>query len=130
MKARFWLAGAVLWAWTALAASASPKQVTVSHAANGKVVKMAVGDTLTVDLSSNPTTGFMWRDKVEGKAVRPAGEPQYHGPKAPRPGAGGRQLFSYRAVRSGAGSIRLAYSRSWEKGKPPAQTYQIKVVVR
>jgi inhibitor of cysteine peptidase len=80
-----------------------------------------VGDTLTIKLASNPSTGYSWgkpevshlqmisSDSKEGSSGR-AGEP-------------GFQTFSFKATEEGESTFTLSYFRPFEKDTPPVKTF-------
>lgn len=102
---------------------------------NGKPVQLAVGALLNIDLASNATTGFQWTvveplppclELIANRYVAPAKTPDAAGDLV---GVPGRQVFEFKAVRSGGGKLQLEYRRSWEKGVAAAQVFQVTVRV-
>ena len=118
----------LLTAGLALAPAAAAATVTVGPSANGSTRALRSGDTLVVRLPGNPTTGYRWTVTARPAALRPAGS-SYVAPPKGRLGQGGTYVFRFTA-RGGAGKLRLAYARPWEKGKPPLQTFRLAVLVR
>lgn len=107
------------------------KQFAVSDS----VIEVAKGEEFTIVLDSNPTTGYSWR------LARPLDEDilmligsEYLQPtpssKTPVMGAGGREVWSFRALSPGQAEISLEYVRAWEKGSRPAESAAFRVVVR
>jgi len=92
---------------------------------------MNSGDTLTVVLKANPTTGFKWSiEDVDVAVLREIGTAYKRDPVSGGVvGSGGK--FSARFVAGDAGqtNLRLIYSRSFEKGKPPAKLFDLRVRV-
>jgi predicted secreted protein len=101
-----------------------------------KVVETSVGKEFTIELESNRTTGYGWQlqkplDESLVKAVkneylttpRPAGE-------VPMAGAGGKEVWTFKAVRAGKTAIDFKYVRPWEADKPPAKTASFRVVIK
>lgn len=96
---------------------------------NGKIVKVCVGDTVTVSLASNPTTGFSWQ--VVGSPAPLALRSSAFASDAQAnesAGAGGTQILAFAAKEAGAATIALGYRRPWEK-VAPARTFTATVVV-
>lgn len=93
----------------------------LTEADNGKPVTLKVGDTLTVQLASNPSTGYSWKVIEDDTAVlEQVGEPQFDlGSKTPMPGAGGTETFTFRATAAGTTTLTLLYSRPWETDTTP-----------
>ncbi len=86
-----------------------------------------VGDTLTIKLVSNPSTGYRWSkpevshlqitsSDVEPGASERAGEP-------------GFETFSLKAIEAGESTLTLAYVRPFEKDKPPARTFLVFLII-
>jgi inhibitor of cysteine peptidase len=99
---------------------------------NGKTVAAQVGQQIVIKLRGNPTTGYQWSvAKLEGESVEAVGEPKYEmDPGAEgRVGAGGTYTFTFKAVKAGQAALSLRYARSWEKKKPPAETFALTVEV-
>ncbi|MCC7161812.1 MAG: protease inhibitor I42 family protein [Anaerolineae bacterium] len=94
---------------------------TLTEQDNGKPVSLKAGDTMTVQLASNPSTGYSWQVISDNAAVlEQVGEPQFDlGSKTPMPGAGGTETFTFRAVGAGTTTLTLLYSRPWERGTKP-----------
>jgi inhibitor of cysteine peptidase len=117
--------------------SATPDMVAVDESFNGQEVKIAPGGSLQVALNSNPTTGFKWElsqnsdpavlEKVSNifetpQVKRPAGEP-------PLVGAGGKEFWSFKALKKGKSVLSMEYSRPWEKGEKGANQFSLTVIV-
>ena len=47
-----------------------------------------------------------------------------------RVGGGGKYVFTFRATKAGTAKLILEYKRGWEKGKPPAKTFTLTVVIK
>lgn len=94
---------------------------TLTNSDNNSNTTLKVGDTLTVVLNSNPSTGYSWKvSAVDEKVLQPVGEPQFSlGSKTPVPGAGGTQTFTFNAVGKGKTTLTLIYVRPWETNVTP-----------
>lgn len=107
---------------------------TVTNADNGSQVNLKVGDTLSVQLTSNPSTGFSWQVvSTDDKVLQAVGEPQFSLPagSTARPGAPGTQTFTLNAVGKGQTALTLVYVRPWEKNVTPTppNTFTVQVTV-
>jgi len=91
---------------------------------------MKVGDEFVLTLESNPTTGYQWQvaDKLDGKIVRLISS-EYKAPDTKLVGAGGNEVWTFRAEGRGKTAINLIYVRPWEKDTPPAKTATVTIVV-
>jgi|SRR3954447_65999 len=79
----------------------------------GRRCTVRVGDSVTVLLPENPTTGYRWHPDVDAEALAPA-EDRYEEPDEPRGGAGTRRL-SFTAERPGTTRLHLVKKRAWEE---------------
>lgn len=135
-----WVAGGAALLFLATPAALAANKV-VTDADNGGEVHLKLGDTLTVRLSANPSTGYMWyilpKSTPLMKLVKQMeAEP---GP-AERPAAGsgesvrplGRpilQVFVFEARRPGQGVLLLHYVRSWEKPVADEERFELRVAI-
>ena len=125
------------------ACSPALKQVDVScddfykQAAISQEVAVAVGDSFTVTLCSNPTTGFLWSESAQisdlsvleqlGHEFVP---PEYKGDKPPPPGTPGQEIWTFKALKAGESTISMEYSRPWEGGEKGEWTFALTVTVK
>ena len=109
---------------------AAAASVTLTAPDSGREVALVSGQRLVVSLAANPTTGYQWA-LVNAGGLVPVGEPAYT-PDAAAPGtvgSGGTSVWTFAAERPGRGTLRLAYGRAFEPGVPPAETFEVPVVV-
>lgn len=81
---------------------------------SGRTVTAAVGDTITIWLSENPSTGYEWA-ATSSDGLQPL-ESRYEGP-SPSPasvGTSGKRVFAYEVTASGRQTVWATYERSWE----------------
>jgi inhibitor of cysteine peptidase len=94
-------------------------------------VSLKVGAVLEVRLEANHTTGYSW---VFAPAVNPVlmrqGKTVYQEHVAGSTvGAGGVELWRFKAVKAGRQGLQFEYRRPWEKGSPPAKVVTFAVIV-
>jgi predicted secreted protein len=92
------------------------------------------GQTFNLTLRSNPTTGYIWQlaETPDSGLIQLIGN-EYRGDKTGRAGlvgAGGREIWTFKAVASGETTIALKYIRPWEKDTAPAKSARFKIIVR
>lgn len=103
---------------------------TINNTANKQHFK--VGDTFSIQLRSNPTTGYRWQlvEPFDKTRLEKVGN-HYQADANPNRmvGVGGTEIWTFKALKSGQAQIQLHYVRSWEKQEPPAQVanYQIEI---
>ncbi len=74
---------------------------------------------LTVNLESNPTTGYSWTAFVKDEAIKQNGESVYTSTSLPEiAGGGGYETFKFTAVRQGEFLIAFYYQRPFESSLP------------
>lgn len=74
--------------------------------------ELVVGQRFTLDLPSNPTTGFDWQ--VEFPPDRLRLERRKYARGSDRIGAGGTTTFTLGATAPGTATVRFRYLRIWE----------------
>ncbi len=92
-------------------------------------VAVREGQTFALTLRSNPTTGYIWQlaKPLNERIIRFTGN-KYQGDISGLMGAGGREIWTFKAVGSGETRINLKYVRPWEKDTAPAKTVQFRIV--
>ena len=120
-------------------AAASPSSETVtatSEVAGGRDGRttLAVGQTLSIRLPSNATTGYRWQVAETYADTLTPGAPfgdEITDPHAPGVvGVGGNTVWMFEAARPGTATLTFAYGRSWEPNAPPAETATYTITVR
>ncbi|MBN1302895.1 MAG: protease inhibitor I42 family protein [Anaerolineales bacterium] len=107
--------------------------LTVGENRNGGVIELHRGETVTVSLDSNPTTGYGWTVReIDSSILEQQGDVTYtQSPAAEgQVGVGGKEAYRFEAVGKGQTTLVLEYQRSWEAGVAPLQTYTLTVLVR
>jgi len=88
-------------------------EVAVTKEDNGRVVSVKVGDTVSVRLPENPTTGYSWAiDSIDAKRLE-ADAPTYQGEGAGL-GTGGSKTWRFLARAPGRTRFGLKHWRHWE----------------
>jgi len=100
----------------------------------GSQVELEQGQILVITLESNPTTGYRW-EQVESQEsiLQQMGEAEFKPSQTGEPplvGAGGWEIFRFKAISAGQMTLQLVYHRSWEEGVEPLKTFSLQVVVR
>lgn len=108
-----------------------PAPLVVDAARSGASLTLRTGEELVVRLDANRTTGYAWT-WTEGPAgvVAHVGAPLYETAPDGAAGAGGTEVFTFRAAAPGTTTLRFAYARSWERDAEPARVATYSVTVR
>ena len=96
----------------------------------GEPIKVKAGQRFTIRLESNPTTGYGWQlagplDQTVVQCVTNI----YEAPDSKLMGAGGHEIWTFRAIGEGQAEISMKYVRPWEQDKP-ARTNVYTVIVK
>jgi inhibitor of cysteine peptidase len=98
-----------------------------------KEINVAAGDSFTVTLCSNATTGFQWSEsaqisdstvvqQLDHKSLPPETEGLV--------GAPGKEVWTFKALKKGTSTVAMEYSRPWEGGEKGEWTFNLTVVVK
>jgi len=117
---------------TIAAAAADTNAILALNAADsGKQITANAGDSFTITLDSNPSTGFTWSiSAITDEAVIYDMGNEFKGADTDMVGAGGQEVWTFKTVDEGTSTIEMQYSRSWETGVEPAGTFNVTVVVK
>lgn len=112
--------------------SATPKELSVDITSSGKEVTLAAGGTLTVTLESNITTGYSWNENanIGDKTVMQQTDHKYQPPATPTLGAGGKEVWTFKALKAGNSTISMEYRRPFEPTVAPAKIFTLTVTVQ
>ncbi len=96
-------------------------------------VELEQGQILVVTLESNPTTGYGWEvAEIQESILEQMGEAEFKPSETGEPpivGAGGWEIFRFKAISAGQMTLQLVYLQPWEEGVEPINTFSIEVVV-
>ena len=114
------------------AAPPEKKEICLTERDAGRPLTLAAGESFTVDLKSNPSTGFRWRVEPPrpGDGLLEQERDDFAAPPGELCGAPGRQRLTFSAKKPGQTTLRLVYIRPWEKPPRPAGTFQVPVTVK
>ncbi|MBM3152525.1 MAG: protease inhibitor I42 family protein [Chloroflexi bacterium] len=111
--------------------SPAAEEVLLDVDDSGGSVSIAMGQTLVIELPSNPTTGYSWFiESIDEAVVRQEGEATYS-PVGGEPnlvGGGGVETWRFTPVAAGACTLTLAYLRVFEDNSTQ-DTFTIQVTV-
>lgn len=95
---------------------------------NGSTIIITEGQSLKLNLESNPSTGFSWEHFPDLKTGLL--EETEHGylPDLQLPGTGGKEFWTFKAINSGDFTLSLAYMRPWEN-RMPSKTFSVNIKI-
>ena len=102
----------------------SPTPVPPTPPVQGAIeIQLRVGDTHTIILESNPTTGYQWQIGPEFDERLVELVEQSYEPRSDALGSGGQESFTFRALARGYLEFGINYARSWETQPIKSQRY-------
>ena len=112
------------------ACTGGSNNLNVDSSYSGKQVELSVGQSLVVTLESNATTGYSWTlaQNSDESVLNKTGN-EYVAPQTTLIGAGGKEEWTFKALKKGTSTISMGYSRPWES-TPPVDTFDLTVVVK
>jgi inhibitor of cysteine peptidase len=104
--------------------------VQVSEQDAGKTIQLKVGQTITVSLTGNMTTGYTWEGQnLDVALLDQIGEMEYHAEQTGAVGSGGTYSYNFRAVKAGSTTLHMIYHRTFEKNTPPLRTFEVNIEI-
>jgi inhibitor of cysteine peptidase len=82
-------------------------------------------------LDSNATTGYSWELKgISNPAILEKTDNKYVTPTSGLVGAGGKEVWTFKALKAGTTALSMEYSRPWEGGRKGANSFNVTIVVK
>jgi inhibitor of cysteine peptidase len=91
----------------------------------GDTIRVEAGEGFAIELTGNPTTGYMWQPNVDSQHLELLG--QEFEPGREGIGAGGKEIFRFRALEAGDTEIAFAYRRPWDKESRDTSNFQVAI---
>ncbi|MGI0054717.1 MAG: protease inhibitor I42 family protein [Thermoplasmata archaeon] len=86
-------------------------------------IRAQLGDLITIEVESNPTTGYDWVLDLPLDILHL--ESKRHTPSSDRIGAGGITSFRLHAISAGTAVVEGRYERAWEGTPAERRTWTI-----
>jgi predicted secreted protein len=83
-------------------------------------ITVNVGDKFKIGLKSNPTTGYQWQLAEPLNNIELVSS-KYIPPNTNLVGAGGKEIWLFKAIKAGKTYISFKYVRPWESKQPEIQ---------
>lgn len=89
------------------------------------------GQNFTIILKANATTGYQWQfaKPLDENLVQLINS-KYLADKTKLVGAGGKQVWIFKALKAGQANISFKYVRPWEKNTPPQNEESFVIVIK
>lgn len=97
------------------------------------LIEVRVGQEFNITLESNPSTGYGWQlAKQLNETILVLIGSEYKSSESGEliVGAGGTEIWTFRAVNSGTAEISLKYVRPWETDVPPIEEQSFGIIVK
>jgi inhibitor of cysteine peptidase len=99
---------------------------SLTEADNGRTVDLRVGETVSVTLPENATTGYRWAiDRLDPGIVE-ANEAKPHYPSG-AVGSGGVVTFAFKSTGPGSGEVSLKHWRHFEGDASITKRFRIRM---
>jgi inhibitor of cysteine peptidase len=110
-------------------ASCQSGDANYSASDNGTKISIKPGETFTIELEGNPTTGYSWEIfEVDPEIIMPVGDPEYNS-DSDLIGSGGKFIFTLKAQQAGETHLSMGYHRPWEEDVKPLETFNLDIIV-
>ncbi|MHC1597401.1 MAG: protease inhibitor I42 family protein [Methermicoccaceae archaeon] len=108
------------------ATTQAPSKV-FTQADNGTTVSVKLGETFSVSLPENPTTGYSWNMSTTGGIALKSDTytPEQPSGKTELVGAGGVHEWVFQAVGKGTQKVMGIYKRPWENTTGTEETFEL-----
>jgi inhibitor of cysteine peptidase len=107
----------------------APTGLTIGETDNGKSFQIRRGETVTLRLPGNPTTGYTWAVDEIDKKIMELVDSSYTRSSPERIGSGGWRTLVFKAISAGTSPIKLKYWRVWEGDASVVKRFDITVQV-
>ena len=97
-----------------------------------KAIEVASGDSIVVTLWSNQTTGYSWSESatISAPDVLQQTNHEYVAPETGLMGAAGKEVWTFKTLKTGTSEVRMSYSRPWEGGEKITYEFSLTVTVK
>ena len=102
----------------------------MSASQNDRQTAVTVGQTWSVTLPGNPTTGYSWTIARMPDFLELSGEEVYVPAQPQMAGSGGMSTWKFLVIAPGTDTLRFVYRRPWEHDVAPAETVEYNLTAR
>jgi len=95
-----------------------------------QTITIAPNRVFTIQLQSNPTTGYEWSLAIEPEDIVSFKSKNYTSGESGRVGVGGTMTWSLSTKKIGKTTLKFSYHRPWEKDVEPTREVMFNINVR
>lgn len=103
--------------------------ITLTKADNGKTLTLKPGQTLTLRLPENPTTGYRWSISSLNVQVLQLTDDRFESSSSAAFGGGGQRVLTFQAQQPGQISLYLKNKREWEDAASALESFSVMIQV-
>ena len=105
--------------------------IALTHEDNGSVVNVETGDIITISLRGSGSTGYSWSLVDHNGEVLELVEQDYQTDPHPTGmvGVPGTYTYRFKALASGATTLKMVYAQPWDKESAPADEFTVSINV-
>ncbi len=95
-------------------------------------IELTYPQSLVVSLANNPSTGYQWTENatISDTAVLSQYEHNIVAAQNAFPGASGKDVWTFKPLKTGTSTVSMTYSQPWEGGTKNGWTFTLKVTVK
>lgn len=91
----------------------------------GQTIHVSPGERFAVVLAGNPSTGYTWQVSVDERYLELLA--QDFEPEGQGVGAGGQEVFTFRALATGQATITCEYRRPWDRAARDLASFEVQI---
>lgn len=103
--------------------------ITLTNADNGKTLTLKTGQTITLRLAENPTTGYRWSIPVLNAQVLQLTDDRFDPSSSGAIGGGGQRTLTFQAQQPGQMSLSLKNRREWEDESSAIESFTVTIQI-
>jgi len=102
--------------------------IVLTSASNGTSSSITVGESFSICLPENPTTGYRWELDSPDTSILKIQEDRYNSDSIMQAGAGGVHTFIFQGIAPGTTKVSIRLRRPWEGEDSAADLFSLTVV--
>jgi inhibitor of cysteine peptidase len=104
--------------------------MSIDKTFHGRIIELALGQTLELKLDENPTTGYRWGLENSNPEVITLEYTTFALPQTTAVGSGGQRVWQFRGVARGQSWLKLKHWRPWSGESSVLETFETTVHVQ